>query len=69
MKTQFYAYQSYKPNFGSKKIQIGKIQELLKTDKSMDEIAQMCDMSISNLHTIIRKFNIEGKKIKTKTTG
>lgn len=43
MKTQFYAYQSYKPNFGSKKIQIGKIQELLKTDKSMDEIAQMCD--------------------------
>lgn len=62
MKTQFYAYQSYKPNFGSKKIQIGKIQELLKTDKSMDEIAQMCDMSISNLHTIIRKFNIEGKR-------
>ncbi len=67
IKIQFYETQNYKPSFCSKQIQINKIQELLKTDKSMSEIAQICDMSVSNLYNIIRKFNLEGKrKIKQK---
>lgn len=50
------------PYFSSRQISLSRIQELLQSEKTVNEIAKELNMDPKNLYIIMKKFNIPSKR-------